>query len=352
MIVPDLANPAGASIKVAREGAGGRHGESGDGAAWLREMERQQMQAWLSHGLLPVAAAPGPVYARIDPAPAQEQQAAAPGVGRPAGDGEGKERGDAVARPDGSVSPAGEADSDPVRDRAVSATAMAAAAHTATADMAGLPAGRPEPMPEQGLGPAAGTPRPELGAPVAQAIVDAVTAQRGPAIAQPRTDASARVAVGPAGTPVRIDGAPRQPVPDLAHAAAAHTGTVPARQTESGERRQAQAQGRTAQARPAAQLDAPEPLPALRIHSAWSDGVVRVWIGADQGAGLTGLQLMAAAQDVRRLLREQGAVLGSFTYNGTMVLDEDGRTGVLQATPGQDGSVGYGDARAHAAVRP
>jgi hypothetical protein len=64
-------------------------------------------------------------------------------------------------------------------------------------------------------------------------------------------------------------------------------------------------------------------LPPLRIHAMRTAAGVRVWIGADEVAGLGGQQLQLAAMDIRRLLRDQGVALASLTYNGESVFDAD-----------------------------
>jgi hypothetical protein len=68
---------------------------------------------------------------------------------------------------------------------------------------------------------------------------------------------------------------------------------------------------------------AAQAMPQLRIHTVRTESGVRIWIGADQAVGLTGQELLFAALDIRRLLRDQGTPLASLTYNGESVFDGD-----------------------------
>lgn len=70
--------------------------------------------------------------------------------------------------------------------------------------------------------------------------------------------------------------------------------------------------------------------PPVRIHTFWSDESVRIWVGTDGSAALDAQQLALAAQDLRRLLREQGATLESLTVNGETVLEQDAGQAPLQ----------------------
>lgn len=76
-----------------------------------------------------------------------------------------------------------------------------------------------------------------------------------------------------------------------------------------------------------------EETPAVRVHTFWSGQSVRVWVGTDNCAALDAQQLALAAQDLRRLLREQGATLGSLTVNGETVAEQDERLAKPKEAP-------------------
>jgi hypothetical protein len=319
VIIPDFTNSVGPAVKTARDGDGARNGSSGDGAAWLREMEKQQMSAWLSHGVLPPAPAGAPLYARIAPAPVA-QHAPGAGAGRQTG-ADAPARADAYAARDAQDAPAPRTGS-----AQGSAGAAPAAAAAGVSDAAQVAAGAPVRMPA-----------PSPAAPLARAIVDAVLAQRAGAPAAPGAAAPAGPGGAPPVAPAAAGGLPMHFASFLSAPAAQG---LPQPQAGDGDPALA-AQGRSATSRTGAHPGAAEPLPPLRIHAAWTDGVVRVWIGADQGAGLAGAQLLAAVQDLRRLLREQGATLESVTYNGEALPDAEGTARQL----------GHADVRRRTAAR-
>lgn len=300
--------PAGASPA--------RSGTQPDRAAWLREMEKQELTAWLSHPVaLPAAAAPV-VYARIDPLPAMSSDAsvpcgtavAAPQAGRddsaPTATDAAPSREDARASEQGagaagtgdrqgrSARTGSAGDTAAAVDAAAVSAWQAAPAELAAAVMAALAQG----------------PGAEIGAGQSQqAAVRAVTGVTRAPVAAPQP--SAPVLAGPPGIPATA--AVSRPVqPEMRRAPA------------EGHEEAGSLRGRPA-ARAEQAAGAGQALPALRIHAMRTATGVRVWIGADEVAGLGGQQLQLAAMDIRRLLRDQGVALASLTYNGESVFDAD-----------------------------
>ena len=292
-----------------------RSGTQPDRAAWQREMEKQELAAWLSHPVaLPAAAAPV-VYARIDPPamPADagaggEQAAAAPGAGhddaaRSATDA-APSREDARARdPHEEAARAADRhghDADTGHEDVTAAGAAVAAGASTPALPAGLAAAVMAALAQAPAMEGGGGQSP-------QAAVPAVVGLTGAAPPAPQASAPA---------PVRLPGiqasatAPRPLQPDARRA--------PAEAHEEAGALRGRPAARTEQAAGPGQA-----LPPLRIHTMRTADGVRVWIGADEAAGLGGLQLQLAALDIRRLLRDQGVVLASLTYNGESVFDAD-----------------------------
>jgi hypothetical protein len=295
-----------------------------DRTAWLKEMEKQEMTAWLSHpATLPArAAAPAAaVYARLSP-PAMPADTPASADAQDAGVAPGSHRqlppADAGARADERESAApDEADTAAAgdgkrqRDRSEQAPDGVTAAAPGVAAVAHAP------------GPAVSTPANLVaavmsalvqeggaggGMQAAQAAAQSVPVPNGAGSAAPEPPAAALVR--PLAMPVQ--GGMQGPLPVGPRSEPA------AQESESGE-----VQGRRASA--AAQGGTPGEAPApLRIHTVSTASGVRVWIGADQAVGLSGQQLLLAAIEIRRLLKDQGTPLASLIYNGESVFEDEG----------------------------
>lgn len=298
MNIPTIGAGAWAASGAAKDGDGAPPASSTGGhAAWLREMEKQELASWLGNRVLPPVSAAPPVYARIEPAPGGH------GDSGPAGRGADDAQLDA-AQPDGAP-PDGAQDGG-----SACASAPPAASGAPGAAVAG-----------EGAGPAAAA-QPAARAAHAGAMTAASRAQAVRSVVAPLLgrDPALRglpysvevafepglAALGPAALPVAAAGrndAPEQDEPDAPNAPQ----PAPA------------PRGSAAGAR-----GADEPAPALRIHASWSDEGVRVWIGADQAAGLTAQRLAYLMHDMKRQFKEHGAALLSLTCNGEAVLDEAG----------------------------
>jgi hypothetical protein len=285
-----------------------------DRAAWLREMEKQEMTAWLAHPVAVPAAAAPVVYARIDPpampadAPvAGDDAAAAPRAGRdgaaPAATDAAPSRGDARAGdPDAEAAGTGDRHGhDADTESGDVAAAVGAAADSSSPAVPAQLAAAVMAVLAQGQG-AQGGAEPSL-----QAAVPAVAGVTRAAVAAPQPTATA-LARPPGIQPTAT--APRPLQTDVRRAPAET-------HEEAGGLR-----GRPA-ARPEQAAGPGQALPPLRIHAMRTAAGVRVWIGADEVAGLGGQQLLLAAMDIRRLLRDQGVALASLTYNGESVFDAD-----------------------------
>lgn len=297
-----------------------------DRTAWLKEMEKQEMTAWLSHpATQPGRAAPvaASVYARLSP-PAMPTDMPASADGQDAGRAPESHRQSPV--PDGE--------------------ARAGLRESATQDRAGNAAegsaGHQRERPEQEAdGAAAAAPGVMAAAQAASAgacapaglvaaVMSALAQEDSAAGVSQPAQAMAAGVPAPADRAGVAPQAPAVPLPRaLAIQSAGSLASAPPAAPRSGaatqESRSGDVQGRRASA--AAQAGTPGEAPApLRIHTVSTGSGLRVWIGADQAVGLSGQQLLLAAMEIRRLLKDQGTPLASLIYNGESVFEDEGRS--------------------------
>jgi hypothetical protein len=302
-------------------GGTGRPAEMGGGenrAAWLREMERQEMASWLNHGPLPAAQREQRVSA-----PAAQALRSLEAI-EPAADGmpEDPQSADTVTRalqPGGAESTAaGARAAEGIGSDAALEQRPAKASHEAPGAQAPAAHARavaPAQMSEQDLARQAFVqkvmsqlnedPKPGAALALQPAVVQA-DASEPAASAAPAAGPGYRAASpswnGTAAQPRQMDLEPvRADEPDVTVAAKPNASPL---QDRAG-----------------------EPAPAVRVHSFWSDEAVRVWVGTDRSAALSEQQLAGALQDLKRLLRQQGATLASLTVNGETVLDTEEAAG-------------------------
>jgi hypothetical protein len=315
------------------QGAGNTRTESGGAnrAAWQREMERQELAAWFSHPAGQPGRA-GPVapaaHAHAVPraVPAMAPIAAAHPMSEP-------QRG-STTPPAPSTPPAVEQSS---RPHGVAAAVAAARDAPAAAQDPG-PGNRTSGH-EDGAAPSAASaeapqepggtmPLPMPAADLVAAVMthleqgpdaESAAGTGGPAPAPAVLDAQGLPATDVRSAPMTTPLAPTVP----AARRLLWTGTDGMPSGEFPQTDDAQAPHTGATARTGA---AGAPLPQLRIHTVRTGDGVRIWIGADQAAGLSGEQLLDAAHDIQRLLKERGTPLVALTYNGESVLErgEDG----------------------------
>lgn len=288
-----------------------------DRAAWLREMEKQELTAWLSHPVaVPVPAAPV-VYARIDP-PAVSADADTPVLGD-----------DAAAVPRLGRDGAAPTATDGAASRGEGRPGDAGAEPARSSDRHGDDAGTgSDGVTAAGSVAAAGSAAPTVPAELA-AVVMAVLAQ-GTGTEGNVGQSSQAPVQGVAGVTPGSVAAPQPTTTGFASPPGMQvTAAVPRPAQPDARRAQAEVQQEAGEVRgrPTARPDqATGPghaLPPLRIHTMRTAAGVRVWIGADEAAGLGGQQLQLAAMDIRRLLRDQGVALASLTYNGESVFEAD-----------------------------
>lgn len=321
MIIDKSGFMAGGAGQAPGSGSGRTDGAGSNRSAWQREMERQELAAWFAHPVVangrsalafPVAHASAVVHAMAVIPPA-----AAPRYG-------------GIAHPvRAGVPQAPGARSDAAAGRV---------AHGAPSNAAHAGRGSRVDRSDHDVAsflPGVGTAGQLDGqVPMSAAVIlDAVMAhlERAPDVAATAgADGAVLMPVAPeagaTATDVRCGGDAAMAVPAAVPTvqAARRLAEAEAADMPSGERTQADhAQGR--QVRGAASSRAAGDLsPQLHIHTVRTEDGIRVWIGADRAAGLEGEQLLGAAQDIRRLLTEQGTSLVALTYNGESVWDVEG----------------------------
>jgi hypothetical protein len=288
--------------------------------AWLREMEKQEMTAWLSHpATLPGGAAPlsQSLYARVTPAPlpvapsAQQNKAvfaaaedrdpqALPHTGEAQADpqnaSENKDTAQAfeTSRRDGDHVAQEEAAVDSMTEPATKLLPLAARMAPATADLVAAVL-------------SALSPAPDAQSPGEQALASVQAPPSGNATGAVESKALAATLLRPL---AMMTPGITQRLPQAALRSAPNT-----------EGKQAsELQRRPKVAAEAASMPEHAQAP-LRIHTVRTGSGVKVWIGADLAAGLSGQQLLLAAIDIRRLLKDQGTPLASLVYNGASVFD-------------------------------
>ncbi len=319
---------------------------SPDRSAWLREMEKQEMTGWLSHPATqagraaPLAPA---LYARVSP------PALAPAPSAPAGGADSRAGiGQSQSSPDQASSGARDAD---IGDGAASAGKAWDRGHGRRRDGAE----RRSEAPADDAGEAAAAIVPAAGQEAAASALPNLAAAVMAALAQAPDPGAAGVQAPRS--------APALPAGGRVNMAEIQVAAVPTRSPElpspaSAQRLPQAAPGgepageakpsTTVQGRRAPGIEQPampEATPApLRIHTVRTASGVKVWIGADLAAGLSGQQLLLAAGDIRRLLREQGTALESLVYNGEAVFDgedtADGRDGIRAPQSKTNGGLG------------
>jgi len=301
-------------------------------SAWQREMERQEMAAWFSHpALQPGRAAPALPAAAPKVAHARAVARATPAMA-PA----------ASAAPTVALQPGGVAHATPL--------AVASPSRPGTGAANGAAAQDTRPV-DQASGPGSRTAEREDDAALSEAatkttvqtsgempmsaavLVAAVMTHLEPAQAIKTVvgmDAPGQAQVAPAagGLP-DTDVGPASVAPPLASDLPA-TSQFVRRLPQAGAGGMASEEGAHAgeaqQPRTgsvARNAAAGIPSPQLRIHTIRTEEGIRIWIGADQAAGLSCEQLLDAAQDIRRLLQSQGTPLAALIYNGQSVFDAD-----------------------------
>jgi hypothetical protein len=343
------AAPAATSIDG---GSGAAASKSSDAnrAAWMREMEKQEMALWLRHP-------PGPTEDKSRPGgdtpacPARHEHAEQPGNWKATGSC--TEAPGSNVPTAGNASQAGKAHGDGGHDHPASspqafrqpvagedARPDASAGFTAEeGDIPGpdlpvsmglfppLSALCPQFVPEQagppleqnGSGSPAAPGASRAGFPAAVLEV-ASRAQAGSILANVGT-ASSETAVGATGARRLADGAAdtQQEAKDV---------------DQSQETSLADEQERPSAA---CSVQDGQAAPAVRVHAFWNDQSVRVWVGTDRSAAMDVQQLAQAAEDLTRLLGRQGAALESLTVNGESVVhnngDRSGRTEDAGAGP-------------------
>lgn len=298
-------------------------------SAWQREMERQELAAWFSHSAVqPGRAAPVPPVAHVEAVPraasAMAPVAATGSMAERMSGGTEHPAPTAVARPSrphGSVAAGASARDersaaqDPGPGNRTSGNEDDIAFAAASSGAPRQPVGT-WPMPAADLvaavmthlgrdfdmGPSAGTGGPAPAPVLLDVEGESATAARPASIAAPLAPgAPAAAPLVPRSLQMRAAGMPSGESTPTEDVPGARTGST-ARGWEAG-----------------------APLPQLRIHTVRTEDGVRIWIGADQAAGLSGEQLLYAAHDIQRLLKEEGMPLVALTYNGESVLDgEDG----------------------------
>lgn len=325
MIIPNTTLPLMQASRPGKDAGAAQDGTAGNRAAWLREMEKQAMTSWLSHDVQ--AAAPttptAPViYARVSPSatPDESRAAVSPGAREQLAANGDADAAASSTRDGRAHGPLQSAQDPAVQDNGTSG-------HTRALDSgAGTAPNEPPKGVEGGLM-SDGVRLPALVDPAAATLVAAVMSQLTAPASSDAVQPLKREAGGlNAGQPDSGNSLARtalafrpgqadvvlMPVARAAQKPSAEANRPGADMAEQLARRPAGPAG-------AGQAEGGPPT-ALRIHAVWTERTVKVWIGADLAAGLTGTQLAYAALDIRRLLREQGASLDSLTYNGEIVL--------------------------------
>jgi hypothetical protein len=300
-------------------GKGASPAQPSERTAWLREMEKQEMTAWLSHpATLPGGAAPlsQSLYARVTPAPLPATPSA-------------QQRGAAFTAAEDGNPPAtphtGEAQADP--QHASENKEAAKAFETGRRDddqvaQDGAAADSMTELAEQLPHAAPMTPATaDLVAAVLSALSQAQDAQ------SPAEQALASVQAPPSGNGTgAVESKPLattllRPLEMMPPGITQRLPQASSHSATNTEGKQtSELQGRPKGTAEAARMSEHAQAP-LRIHTVRTESGVKVWIGADVAAGLNGQQLLLAALDIRRLLKDQGTPLASLVYNGASVFD-------------------------------
>jgi hypothetical protein len=332
-------------------------GKKGDGdphaQAWQREMERAQMDAWLSHGvlgykalanagLLPsaiaapaslpavspdVAAIAGPAAAAA-PLPAAQGAASAP-TARAAVPGE-PSRPPAQAR--GPTGPASLVARSANLLGAAQVSALAAFANPRTTNVAGADPHRPQPavMEEAKVTNSGSTPAaPNFNAAsLAQALqpfgpVQATTTTAG------ASTVSSTVPAVDAGTPSRLAAAPQvltlaevgttQPPVGASPASGVFADISPQPQPQLTAPRALAVAQRLSKTAPGSEPSPDAAAEPIRVHAEWSEDGVRLWLGMEAGA-LNSLDPIT--RQLQAWLAAQGLRLRSLACNGQIISTE------------------------------
>lgn len=321
---PVVAAPAAGTTRTDRN--------SSNRSAWQREMERQELAAWFSHP----ASQPGRAAPALPAAPPRVAHVQAVACATPAMAPAASAASVAALRLGGAAHAAPLVVASPSRPADVAADG--AAVHDASpvdqAPGAGNRTGRGEDDADLTGTDSGTTVQPGGAMPMSAAVLvaavmthlepgqdrEAVVGTEGPGLAPVAPAAGGLTAADVGPEPVGAPLAPDAPAAPQLVRRLPQTGTSGMASGEGTWAGDAQGPRTGNVVRGAA---AGIPSPQLRIHTMPTEDGIRIWIGADQAAGLSGEQLLDAARDIRRLLQEQGTPLAALTYNGESVFDAD-----------------------------